>query len=173
MRQRLNPKRGDNRVFGNQSKGCYLHKFGWFCVGRHILVKGRNSPDDPALRDYWAQRRKVNVACLPKSQKQVLAQRQEGLCPVCGASLLTESTASWESAVECLEVHHKRPRSQGGDDDWNNLQLVHLERGTSRGRSRRGNGTGHRTPSTPASTHQYFMKQSCRSVSNCWSKIGS
>ena len=123
---RLNPKRGDNRVFGNHSKGCYLHKFGWFRVGRHILVKGRNSPDDPSLRDYWAQRRKARVANLPKGQKQVLAQRQEGLCPVCGASLLEESTAPWESAVEFLEVHHKRPRSQGGDESWNNLQLVHL-----------------------------------------------
>ena len=95
-------------------------------VGRHILVKGRNSPDDPSLRDYWAQRRKANITHLPKGQKQVLAQRQEGLCPVCGACLLEESAVPWESAVEFLEVHHKRSRSQGGDDRWNNLQLVHL-----------------------------------------------
>ena len=123
---RLNPKRGDNRVFGNQSKNCYLHKFGWVRVGRHTLVKGRNSPDDPALRAYWEQRRKSKVASLPKDRKQVLAQRQDGLCPACGTSLLEDTPTQWNNIGEAVQVHHKTPHSQGGEDDWNNLQLLHL-----------------------------------------------
>ncbi|MEL6165918.1 MAG: HNH endonuclease signature motif containing protein, partial [Cyanobacteria bacterium J06628_3] len=39
------------------------------------------------------------------------------VCPVCGESLLND---------EELHLHHKKPKSQGGRDNYGNLQLVHL-----------------------------------------------
>jgi RNA-directed DNA polymerase len=48
---RLNPTRNDRHVFGDKDSGRYLLKFSWFSIRRHILVKGRASPDDPNLRD--------------------------------------------------------------------------------------------------------------------------
>src|SRR5262249_19851287 len=61
---RLNPGREDRWVFGDKHTGAYLLKFGWFKIVRHPLVRGRSSPDDPGLRDYWWARRKINFRCL-------------------------------------------------------------------------------------------------------------
>jgi RNA-directed DNA polymerase len=36
-------------VFGDRISGAYLLKFSWTKIVRHQLVKGRASPDDPAL----------------------------------------------------------------------------------------------------------------------------
>ncbi len=46
----------DRWVFGNKQTGAYLLKFSWFKIERHILVRGKSSPDDPKLRDYWIKR---------------------------------------------------------------------------------------------------------------------
>jgi hypothetical protein len=43
-------------VFGNKQTGRHLLKFSWFNIERHILVKGKSSPDDPSLKEYWKQR---------------------------------------------------------------------------------------------------------------------
>ncbi len=50
---KLNLRRNDNWVFGDKKTGAYMLKFSWFNISRHVLVKGRSSPDDPQLRDYW------------------------------------------------------------------------------------------------------------------------
>ena len=51
------PTRRDRWVFGSPITGRYLQKFSWVRIRRHTLVKGAASPDDPALQEYWAQRR--------------------------------------------------------------------------------------------------------------------
>ena len=43
----LNVDRHDHWVFGDKQTGGYLLKFRWFPIERHVLVKGRASPDDP------------------------------------------------------------------------------------------------------------------------------
>ena len=53
----LHPTRRDHWVFGVPTKGLYLQKFSWVRFQRHTLVKGRASPDDPTLTDYWEKRR--------------------------------------------------------------------------------------------------------------------
>lgn len=113
---RLNLERRDRWVFGDKDSGIHLLKFSWFSIRRHTLVKGRASPDDPNLRDYWHQRQQVKTKDLVPS-RQKLAQRQQGRCPVCGESLLNQ---------EELQIHHKRPKSQGGNDSYSNLELIHL-----------------------------------------------
>ena len=45
-------------MFGDKATGGYLLKFSWFNIERHALVQGTASPDDPGLREYWANREK-------------------------------------------------------------------------------------------------------------------
>ena len=50
----FNKSRRDRWVFGDRDSGAYLAKFAWTKIVRHQMVKGRSSPDDPALIQYWA-----------------------------------------------------------------------------------------------------------------------
>ncbi len=113
---RLNSQREDSWVFGDKHHGGYLLKFSWFNIRRHVLVKGRASPDDPKLRDYWANRATRTVAVLPP-RKQQLARHQNHVCPLCGMSLYNG---------EEVQEHHRRPRAKGGTHALENLTLVHL-----------------------------------------------
>jgi len=113
---RFHLARLDSWVFGDKQTGGYLLKFNWFPIERHTLVKGRSSPDDPRLKDYWAKRQATQAKDLTFS-KQKLAQRQKGRCPKCGESLFND---------EELQVHHLLARSKGGKDNYGNLVLVHL-----------------------------------------------
>jgi RNA-directed DNA polymerase len=113
---RLHPSRNDNWVFGNKQTGQYLLKFAWFKIEYHILVKGTASLDDPTLQAYWAKRNKGEAKSL-SAKAQKLARKQKWLCPLCGVTLFNE---------EELQIHHKKPRSQGGTNEIENLALVHL-----------------------------------------------
>ncbi len=113
---RFHLDRLDPWVFGDKQTGGYLLKFSWFPIERHTLVKGRSSPDDPRLADYWAKRQAAKAKDLTFS-KQKLAKRQKGRCPECGESLFND---------EELQVHHLLARSQGGSTCYSNLVLVHL-----------------------------------------------
>lgn len=112
----LNPDRHDRWVFGDVRTGQYLLKLQWFPIQRHCLVKGTASPDDPALRTYWAQREAQKIKQLPHALRP-LAQRQWRVCPHCGESLFNG---------EEIHRHHLIPLAEGGKDDHTNLILVHL-----------------------------------------------
>ena len=104
-------------VFGDAlgSKASLL-QFSWTPIERHVIVKGRNSPDDPTLDAYWDARSKRRHAELGGWQRD-LAQRQKGVCPRCGESLHNG---------EHLFVHHLKPLRLGGTRDKDNQQLLHL-----------------------------------------------
>ncbi len=112
---RLNLERNDYWVFGDKQTGQYLLKFGWHHIRRHAMVKSDASPDDPLLKEYWKLRnQKKSENLIPSYQK--LAQKQGYKCPICGESLFND---------EPLQKHHKIPRSQGGNDSYANLELMH------------------------------------------------
>jgi RNA-directed DNA polymerase len=113
---RFHLDRLDSWVVGDTPTGGYLLKFNWFPIERHTLVKGRSSPDDPRLKDYWVKRQATKAKDL-MSSKQKLAKRQKGRCPACGESLFNE---------EELQGHHLVARSKGGQESYGNLALVHL-----------------------------------------------
>ncbi|KJV77887.1 group II intron encoded reverse transcriptase domain protein [Rickettsia hoogstraalii str. RCCE3] len=52
--------RNDNWVFMDKSKDLYLWKLQWTAIKRHILVKGKASPDNPALKEYCKNVKLVN-----------------------------------------------------------------------------------------------------------------
>jgi len=83
---RMNRTRQDNWVFGDKPTGGYLLKFSWFKIERHALVQGKASPDDPALREYWAKRQADKTKNLAP-QMQKVARAQNSVCPLCGESI--------------------------------------------------------------------------------------
>jgi RNA-directed DNA polymerase len=111
----LNPNREDRWVFGDKSTNRYLQKLAWTPIERHTLVKGKASPDDPALKEYWKNRQKRKTENLP-SRQRYLARSQEGVCTHCGTSLFNG---------EELHVHHLYPKGVNGRDEPPNLRLLH------------------------------------------------
>jgi len=117
----LDSDREDCWVFGDtrpDKNGRHRHliKFSWRKIVRHILVKGTHSPDDPDLREYWSERRKININHLSASDVD-LANDQDWVCPICGVELING---------EELHRHHIVARSEGGSDAPANRVLVHL-----------------------------------------------
>ena len=113
---RWNEERVDDWVFGNKHSGRYLLKFSWFKIERHELVRGRSSPDDPDLRDYWWERQKVNAKHLSAGDID-MANDQGWVCRLCGMELING---------EELHRHHKVPRARNGSNARSNRELVHL-----------------------------------------------
>ena len=115
-------------MFGDRDGGTYLVKFSWTGIVRHVMVKGRASPDDPALASYWADRRKKVKPPLDGYTLRLLT-RQDARCPLCGEHLLTadqppqspEQREQWwlqvtrKAIAASYLVHHGRPGPGGGD----------------------------------------------------------
>jgi len=101
---RYNKARDDTWVFGDRKTGAYLHKYSWTPIVRHVPVAGRASPDDPALAQYWAERRRRQrrkaPPLAPSAERAIRAQH--GRCPLCGEPLLyadqpPDSPGQWET----------------------------------------------------------------------------
>jgi RNA-directed DNA polymerase len=140
---RFNRFRNDRWVFGDRSivnrRGDIAHllKFAWTHIVRHQMVKGTASPDDPALLDYWAARRRRSKPPLDSFTLRLLDQ-QRGRCPLCGEPLLAvdqppNSPSQWEAwwqhvvrrAIGHDElVHHGRP-GRPGNPDGVHTRLIH------------------------------------------------
>jgi RNA-directed DNA polymerase len=113
---RLNKDRKDHWVFGDPRAGQHLVKFSWFRIRRHTLVRGRSSPDDPSLREYWWASQKVNARYLSAGDLE-LAIAQDWVCRLCGMDLING---------EELHRHHRTPKGVGGTEAKENRELVHL-----------------------------------------------
>jgi RNA-directed DNA polymerase len=80
------------------------------------VVKGKSSPDDPNLRDYWRKRNEAKAKDLAASYQKI-ARNQNHVCQVCGETLYNG---------EELHKHHLEPRGKGGKDSYSNFKLIHL-----------------------------------------------
>ena len=97
----FNKSRRDRWVFGDRNSGAYLTKFSWTKIVRHVPVRGRASPDDPALDMYWADRQRRRKAPPVDEHTARLLRAQGGRCPSCGEFLLhadqePRSPLEWE-----------------------------------------------------------------------------
>src|SRR5262245_3271491 len=106
--------RQDRWVFLDKVRHATLRKFAWTKIVRHRLVPTTYSPDDPALQDYWRQRRAKTHATA--SRYRQLFQRQKGLCPGCHQHL-----------QHGVPDHLRRvvARRRERTDDLVHLRLVH------------------------------------------------
>ncbi len=98
---KFNRFRQDRWVFGDRDSGTYLRKFAWTRIVRHQLVKGGSSPDDPALAQYWADRRRKGSPLPVDGVTLRLLVTQQGRCTICGSLLLhadrePQSPREWE-----------------------------------------------------------------------------
>ena len=93
--------------------GHVLAKHGKTGIKRHILVKPLASPYDGNWT-YWSQR-KANYPGTPIRVSKLL-KKQKGYCNYCGQSFFSS---------DAVEVDHILPKSQGGKDEYKNLQLLH------------------------------------------------
>ena len=82
------PTRNDRWVFGDRYSGAYLHRYAWTKIVRHVPVTGRNSPDDPALAQYWADRRRKRKPPQLTEPWERALRTQHGICPLCREPLL-------------------------------------------------------------------------------------
>ena len=132
---KFNKFRNDRWVFGNRDSGAYLPKLSWTNIVRHVMVQGRASPDDPALADYWAERRRKVKPPLDRYTLNLLT-KQDARCPLCEDHLLSaeqppQSPEQWErwwlqvtrkAIVTDYLALHGRPGPPGGD----RTRLVHV-----------------------------------------------
>jgi len=103
-------------VFRDHGTDAVLRKFSQTTVVRHVLVRGRSSPDDATLATYWEKRRKARSSGL-SSNHQRLARAQGWKCPVCGEALENE---------EPLCIYNVKSPVPGGNDDDGSTILMHL-----------------------------------------------
>jgi RNA-directed DNA polymerase len=137
----FHPARKDRWVFGDRDSGAYLTKFSWTKIVRHDLVKGRASPDDPALAEYWAKRRQTDRAVPPIGSIRLrLLRRQQGRCPLCGGLLLhtdhhpqsPEEWEQWAVAVRKAITVNAIAETDGSAPDGKRLVHEHCRRRTAR-----------------------------------------
>nr|WTB28929.1 group II intron reverse transcriptase/maturase [Streptomyces sp. NBC_00830] len=100
----FNKSRRDRWVFGDRVSGFYLRRFAWTPIVRHRMVPGAASPDDPALAEFWATRRRRNKPPLDTTTLRLL-RTQNGRCPLCGGLLLhadrePQSPHEWEQWIK-------------------------------------------------------------------------
>jgi RNA-directed DNA polymerase len=131
---RFNRTRRDRWVYGDRATGAYLTKFSWTNIVRHVPVRGWASVDDPALADYWAERRhKRRPPPLdPHTLKLLAAQR--GRCSICGVHLLRaadepQSPTEWEqwfmAARRALRKQHVVQQTDAQTAERSFYRLVH------------------------------------------------
>jgi RNA-directed DNA polymerase len=128
---RFNNKRRDRWVFGDRKSGAYLHRFAWTNIVRHQIVKHGASPDDPALADYWAQRRRKSPLPIDNTSRWLL-KAQDGRCAICKAAFLPDDDRpqtphTWEAWLTSARkgiVKVVIPEEPEPDD--NEPRLVHV-----------------------------------------------
>jgi RNA-directed DNA polymerase len=126
---RFNKTRQDRWVFGDRASGAYMHKFAWTKIVRHQIVRSGASPDDPALADYWAWRRK---ASLPISKaSQWLRKAQDGRCPICRDVLFAadrpQSPREWEQWLATTRTTTMIVSMRDGTSDKAEPRLIHAD----------------------------------------------
>jgi len=86
-------------------------------IRRHAKVRHYHSPYDPALRDYWARRKRRAVGGQANSwSKLQVLRRQAYRCEHCRLAFDADSA---------IDYHHATPRAAGGDDRVDNLMALH------------------------------------------------
>ena len=125
-----NPHRHNKWVFGDRDTGAYLHQYAWTKIVRHAPVPGRHSPYDPALAQYWAdRRRKQKPPQLAPSWHRALRD-QHGQCPLCGEPLLftdriPDSPGQWETWYAAVRKAMTRQAITSDSTARTKYRLVH------------------------------------------------
>lgn len=87
-------------------------------IKRHVKIKGEANPHDPEYEEYFEKRlgRLWYESTTGRKRLQFLWYVQDGICPICETKVTKDT--GWN-------VHHVIPKTKGGTDVCNNLQLLH------------------------------------------------
>jgi len=130
----FNTARQNKWVFGDRNSGAYLPKFAWTKIVRHHMMPGTASPDDPALAQYWADRRHKHKPPLDNGTLRLI-QEQTGRCPLCGDYLLhadrePNTPREWEQWLtatrKAISKHNLFAHGWKGTPE--EFRLVHVSR---------------------------------------------
>ena len=128
----FNKSRYDRWVFGDRKSGAYLHQFAWTNIVRHPIVRHGASPDDPALADYWAARRRKTTLPIDKTSRWLL-KAQNGQCPICRSALLPDDRPQtpheWEMWLATTRNTVAKVLIRDGTPDNHEPRLVHVRCG--------------------------------------------
>jgi RNA-directed DNA polymerase len=134
---KFHKSRQDRWVFGDRDSGAYLTKFAWTKIVRHVPVQGGASPDDPALVEYWTDRRRRKKAPPVDEHTARLLRAQRGRCPACGELLLhaehePRNPREWEqwftTVRRVLSKQHIVEQVDGQDRTFYRLLHAHCRR---------------------------------------------
>ncbi len=129
----FNLSRSNHWIFGDIASGAYLPMMAWTPIVRHRKVAGEASPDDPALTDYWNQRRGRNPPPLDRSTLRLL-MLQRGRCDLCADLLLhadrephtPEEWRQWQRTTrKAITRQIIIARGKDGRPDDTSIRLVH------------------------------------------------
>jgi RNA-directed DNA polymerase len=84
-------------------------------IVRYIPMKSEMNPYDPEWFEYL-ENRKFKLWATKNDLYAKLFKRQKGTCPLCNSAIDIDQE---------LDIHHKLPKAQGGDNKITNLQLTH------------------------------------------------
>ncbi|MEW6737411.1 MAG: group II intron maturase-specific domain-containing protein [Acidobacteriota bacterium] len=103
-----------------ETVNAYLYRLASTKIIRHTKVKGNASPDDPMLQTYWEERnaRYGKSYFVKNSKLYKIAEKQKWSCPICNDMLFNG---------ESIHIHHIVRVIDGGREDEDNLQILHLE----------------------------------------------
>jgi RNA-directed DNA polymerase len=126
---KFNKARQDRWVFGDRASGAFMHKFSWTNIVRHQTVWQGASPDDPALAEYWARRRRKTHLPINRTAQR-LHRVQDGCCAICRSTLVgvedrPHTPREWEhwlaSTRQTIDVIWEH-----GTSDKAEPRLIHL-----------------------------------------------
>jgi RNA-directed DNA polymerase len=90
----------------------YLPKVSWIPSEKYVSVQGEKSVYD-SDHLYWVNRSKTHSGY--SLRQRTLFIRQKGICPLCKAAIRSQD----------VQVDHIIQKSEGGKDEYKNLQLLH------------------------------------------------
>lgn len=110
-------------VFYDEETGDFIYPIHKIPIKRYVLVRNHRVYDsDPEIMAYWEQREYTNAfAQIQSVRMSRLYKRQKGFCPYCKGEI-TQNDISERNT----HVHHMKPISQGGNNSYSNLRLIHL-----------------------------------------------
>jgi RNA-directed DNA polymerase len=133
---KFNRTRQDRWVFGDPETGAYLTKFAWTKFVRHVPVRSGASPDDPALAEYWAERRSRRKPPPLDQHTLKLLKAQDGRCPACEDLLFDDGTDpqtphDWEqwfrTARRTMRKERVVHRADGPAGERSSYRLLHAQ----------------------------------------------
>jgi RNA-directed DNA polymerase len=87
-------------------------------VTRHVKIQGEANPYDPDWENYFEQRYLQKWKCRKwgKTKLRSIWKQQGGFCPMCSQGFNGDTS---------IHTHHIIERCKGGDDNLDNLVLLH------------------------------------------------